>query len=312
MTWNAHAAGGAGQPVPSLNALWTFDTVTRHGNMTRAAAELNVTQTAVSHQIRRLEEELGYPLFRRVGNRTEVTERGAAWAEQLAPLFARLRAVNQQLRNRTPAARQTLSVSIIPSFATRFLVPRLGAFLERYPEVQLRVAATERVVDLELEKIDVAIRYGKGKYPGFHVTRLTADAFLPVCTPAYQKQHRVNKLPALAKVDLLHDDYPDVWARWLDHAGAGGLTTKRSVEYTESSMLVEATLLGQGVALCRQSLVSDELRDGRLVRLFKGTPPLSCELAYYVLISEFAQRRSLVGVFVRWLEREVALAGLGP
>lgn len=312
MTWNAHAAGGAGQPLPSLNALWTFDTVARHGNMTRAAAELNVTQTAVSHQIRRLEEELGYPLFRRVGNRTEVTEQGAGWAEQLAPLFARLRAVNQQLRSRTPNAQQTLSVSIIPSFATRFLVRRLGAFLERYPDVQLRVAATERVVDLELEKVDVAVRYGKGKYPGFHVTKLAADGIVPVCTPAYQKQHRIGKLPTLGKVDLLHDDYPDVWARWFEHAGAGHIPIKRSVEYTESSMLVEATLLGQGVALCRQSLVSDELRDGRLIRLFKTTAALPCELAYYVLVSEFAQRRQLVGVFVRWLEREVALAGLGP
>lgn len=312
MTWNTHAAGGAGQPLPSLNALSTFDAVARHGNMTRAAAELNVTQTAVSHQVRRLEEELGYPLFRRVGNRTEVTDQGAAWAEQLAPLFARLRAVNQQLRSRTPTAPQTLSVSTIPSFATRFLVPRLGAFLERHSDVQLRVAATERIVDLELEKVDIAIRYGKGKYPGFHVTKLSADGFVPVCSPAYQKQQRANRLPALGKVDLLHDDYPDAWARWFDHAGANRVNIKRRIEYTDSSMLVEATLLGQGVALCRQSLVSDELRDGRLVRLFKTIAPLPCELAYFIVVSEFAQQRRLVGVFVRWLTREVALAGLGP
>lgn len=165
MTWNSQTAGGAGDPMPSLNALWTFDSVARHGNMTRAAAELNVTQTAVSHQIRRLEEELGYPLFRRVGNRSEVTEQGAAWAEQLTPLFARLRSINQQFRHQRPGVQKSLAISVIPSFATRFLVPRMGSFLSRHPDLRVQVDATERMVDLDLEKVDVAIRYGKGKYP---------------------------------------------------------------------------------------------------------------------------------------------------
>lgn len=296
--------------MPSLNALWTFDSVARHGNMTRAAAELNVTQTAVSHQIRRLEDELGYALFRRVGNRTEVTEQGAAWAEQLTPLFARLRSINQKFRHKRPVTQQSLSISIIPSFATRFLVPRLGAFLRRYPELRVHVDATERMVDLDLEKVDVAIRYGKGQYPGFYVTKLMSDGFVPVCTPAYLKKHRLTKLQALSNVDLLQDDYPDVWGRWLQQAGVNQFTPKRTVEYTESSMLVEATLLGQGVALSRQSLVSNELRDRRLVRLFEDAAPLACELAYYVLISEFAQSRPIVTAFVRWVEHEVASAGL--
>jgi LysR family transcriptional regulator, glycine cleavage system transcriptional activator len=310
MTWNSQTAGGAGQPMPSLNALWTFDTVARHGNMTRAAAELNVTQTAVSHQIRRLEEELGYALFRRVGNRSEVTEQGAVWAEQLTPLFARLRSINQQFRHKGPVTQQTLSISIIPSLATRFLVPRMGEFLARYPDLRVQVEATERVVDLDLEKVDVAIRYGRGKYPGFHVTKLMGDGFIPVCTPVYMKKHRLTKPQTLGTVDLLRDDYPDVWGRWLELAGAKHLVPKRTIEYTESAMLVQAALLGQGVALSRRSLVSDELRDGRLVRLFPNVAPLPCELSYFVLVSEFAQGRQLVTTFVRWLEREVSLAGL--
>lgn len=159
----------------------------------------------------------------------------------------------------------------------------------------------------------------KASIPGFHVTKLMGDGFVPVCAPDYLKKHRLTKLASLATVDLLHDDYPNVWGRWLEHANAGhgepkrGVEiriTNRTVEYTESSMLVEATLLGQGVALSRQSLVSNELRDGRLVRLFKNTAPLPCELAYYVLVSEFARGRQLVSAFVHWLEREVATAGL--
>lgn len=278
--------------------------------MTRAAAELNVTQTAVSHQIRRLEEELGYALFRRVKNRTEVTDQGAAWAEQISPLFARLRAINQRFRSQTPIAQQKLCVSIIPSFATRFLVPRMGAFLSIHPDVRMVVDATERMVDLDLEQIDVAIRYGRGRYPGFHVSRLAGDGFMPVCTPEFRKKHRLTKRQALRTVDLLHDDYPEAWSRWSEHAGLEAFIPKRTVEYTESSMLVEATLLGQGVALSRQSLVSNELRDGRLVRLFEDTPPLPCELAYYVLLSEFARSRPIVSSFVRWLKREVSSAGL--
>ncbi len=133
MSWNSQRAGGAGPPVPSLNALWTFDAVARHKSMTRAAAELSVTQTAVSHQIRRLEAELGYALFQRRGGRTELTPEGATWAQQLSALFSRLRAVNQQLRVAKPSTLNPLSISIIPSLATRWLVPRLGDYLTKKP-----------------------------------------------------------------------------------------------------------------------------------------------------------------------------------
>lgn len=310
MTWNSQAAGGAGPPLPSLHALSTFDAVARHSSMTRAAAELGVTQTAVSHQIKRLEDELGYALFRRVGNRSQVTTEGAAWAEQLGPLFARLRSVNQQLRTARPMSRETLCVSVIPSFGTRFLLPRLSGFAERHPDVNLRIAATERMVDLELEKVDVAIRYGRGKYPGFHVAPLAPDAFVPLCTPRYLDLKRLTKWQALKHVDLLHDDYPDAWARWFDHAGAPAPAPRRTLEYTESSMLVEAALLGQGVALCRQSLVTNELRTRRLTRLFESIPPMPCELGYYTLVSDQSLERPLVGVFTTWLKKQVVAAGL--
>lgn len=310
MTWNSQAAGGAGPPLPSLNALWTFDAVARHGSMTRAAAELGVTQTAVSHQVRRLEEELGYPLFRRVGNRTEVTAEGAAWAEQVGPLFSRLRGVNQQLRIQRPVVARGLSLSVIPSFGARFLTPRLGSFLSEFPDVHLRVAATERMVDLDLERVDVAIRYGKGKYPGFHVTRLARDEFLPVAAASYLRGKRLRKPSSLSQMDLLHDDYPDAWPRWFEIAGIPDQRPRRLIEYTESSMLVQATLLGQGVALCRRSLIRDELEGGGLTQLFPEVPPLPCELAYYVLVSEHARSTPVVGAFLVWLRKQVAASGL--
>jgi LysR family transcriptional regulator, glycine cleavage system transcriptional activator len=302
MAWNSQRAGGAGPPLPSLNALWTFDAVARHGSMTRAAAELCVTQTAVSHQIRRLEEELGYALFQRRGRRTEVTPEGAAWADTLGVLFARMRVVNQQLRSAKPTSLRPLTISIIPSLSTRWLVPRLGEYLRKNPEVQLRVAATERMVDLDLEQIDVAIRYGRGRYPGFNVTKLADDAFVPVCAPSLAKQFNFDE-KGLHRIDLLHDDYPNAWELWFEHAGMEP-RIKRKVEYTESSMLVDAVLFGQGVGLCRQSLVGDELRDGRLVQLHTSIRPMTCELAYYVLVSEVALDRDVVATFLKWLKRE--------
>lgn len=304
MSWNAQRAGGAGPPLPSLNALCTFDAVARHGSMTRAAAELGVTQTAISHQVRRLEEELGYALFLRRGGRTEPTPEAAAWAEQLSAVFARLRAINQQLRHARSSTRTPLSVSVIPSFGTRWLLPRLGPYLAQNPDVQLRVAATERMVDLDFEQVDVAIRYGRGKYPGFVVSKLVDDAFVPVCSPRLLRRHKLTQASQLKAVDLLHDDYPGGWDLWFEHAGFRQPQVKRKTEYTESSMLVEAVMLGQGVGLCRQSLVGDELSDGRLVRLFAHTKPLPCELAYYVLVSEAAAERQVVGGFVKWLNRE--------
>lgn len=304
MSWNSQSAGGAGPPLPSLNALWTFDAVARHGSMTRAAAELCVTQTAVSHQIRRLEDELGYSLFVRRGRRTEATPEGVAWAEQLGALFSRLRVINQQLRVSRPSALRPLTISIIPSLSTRWLVPRIGEYLARNPEVELRVVATERMVDLDLEHIDVAIRYGRGRYPGFNVTKLADDAFIPVCTPRVAHQTKLASTAGLATVDLLHDDYPNAWALWFEHAGVRTMPTKRKIEYTESSMLVEAALQGQGVGLCRQSLVGNELRDGRLKRLFEHVGPLHCELAYYVLVSDAALERKVVGTFLKWLKRQ--------
>jgi LysR family glycine cleavage system transcriptional activator len=168
------------------------------------------------------------------------------------------------------------------------------------------------MVDLDLEKVDVAVRYGKGNYPGFHAVKLASDGYVPACSSSHFAVKRFSKPPALRQVDLLHDDYPDAWARWFEHAGSPGVTPKRSVEYSESSMLVEAALLGQGVALCRQSLITNELHSRRLTRLFEAVPPLACELGYYTLVSDHALERPLVGTFLTWLRQQVSLAQLPP
>jgi LysR family glycine cleavage system transcriptional activator len=303
MLWNSQRAGGAGPSPPSLNALWAFEAAARHASFTRAAAELSVTQTAVSHQIRRLEQELGCALFRR-GPRVTLTREGEAWARELSPLFSRLREVNQRLRQARPPERELVSVSVIPSFGSRWLMPRLGGFIELHPDVDVRISATERLVDLELEPVDVAIRYGSGRYPGLSVDKLAPDAFVPVASPSLLAASTPADPQALSRLPLLHDDHPRGWADWFAVAGHALAEPTRLTELTESAMLVEAALRGQGVALTRISLVSEDLNSGRLVRLFPELPPLPTDMAYYVVCKRGALARAVVASFRDWLLNE--------
>src|SRR5262245_9328484 len=149
----------AGEPLPSLNALLAFEAAARHGSFTRAAAELGVTQTAISHQVRALEHDLGVALFRRSPQRIHLTPEGQAWATELSVVFARLREANRRLRAPRGSARDVVSVSIIPSFGARWLVPRLGRFLHEHRDVEVRISASERLVDFSVEAVDLGIRY---------------------------------------------------------------------------------------------------------------------------------------------------------
>src|SRR5687768_1937845 len=152
--------------LPSLNALQAFEAAARHQSFTRAAGELGVTQTAVSHQVRALEIELGVPLFRRSHQRVSLTPEGRAWAAELGAVFDRLREANHKLRQPASSSRPGVTVSIIPSFGSRWLVPRLGRFLLQHQEIDVRISATERLVDFSVEPVDIGIRYGLGGYTG--------------------------------------------------------------------------------------------------------------------------------------------------
>lgn len=289
------------RPLPSLNALLAFEAAARHQSFTKAALELGVTQTAVSHQVRGLESELGAPLFRRTPQRVSLTPEGQAWAAELFTIFGRLREVNQRLRQPGGAGRPAVSVSIIPSFGSRWLVPRLGRFLLEHSEVDVRISATERLVDFALESVDIGIRYGLGRYPGLSSTKLADDALIAVASPSVARK-RLRWLPRdLAGETLIHDDYPDAWARWFGALGLELPRRARQSQLTDSSMLVEATVRGQGVALARWSLASDDLELGRLVALFPKVPPLATGLAYYLVSPRENLKRPEVAAFREWV-----------
>ncbi|MGC4086359.1 MAG: transcriptional regulator GcvA [Polyangiaceae bacterium] len=290
--------------LPSLNALFAFDAAARHESFTRAARELGVTQTAVSHQIKALEAELGVALFRRSPKRLSLTPDGLAWSAELRVIFQRLREANTKLRSRSQSTRQMVAVTTIPSFGARWLVPRLGKFMAHNPEVDVRISASEQLIDFGLEPFDLGIRYGLGKYPGLVSEKLAGDAWVVVCSPEVPGRARLKTLADLARAKLLCDDHPNAWASWFRSTSRSAPSLDSQSVYTDSSMLVEAAVRGQGVALARWSLACDELESGRLELPFPNQPALATGLAYYLVGLRESFRRPQVAAFREWIRLE--------
>ncbi|MFZ5890421.1 MAG: transcriptional regulator GcvA [Myxococcota bacterium] len=291
-------------PLPSLNALLAFDAAARHESFTRAARELGVTQTAISHQIKALEAELGVALFRRAPKRLSLTEHGLAWSAELRVIFQRLRDANTRLRSRVHGERPVVAVTTIPSFGARWLVPRLGKFMASNADVDVRISANDRLVDFGLEPFDLGIRYGHGRYPGLVTEKLADDTWVVVCAPSLSARSRLRTPSDLARVTLLCDDHCNAWPGWFEATSRPCPVLKAQSQYTDSSMLVEAALRGQGVALARWSLACDELETGRLVLLFPEEPPVLTGLAYYLVGPRESFRRPQVTAFRDWLRVE--------
>ena len=298
--------------LPSLNALLAFETAARHGNFTRAAGELRVTQTAVSHQIRALETELGHPLFRRSPRRLTLTPEGQAWAAELRPLFQRLREANLRLRSTNRTRRPVVAVTTIPSLAARWLVPRLGLFLARNPGIDVHISPSAQLVDFDAEPFDVGIRYGSGRYPGLACEKLAGDAWVVVCSPRLPLRASLRAPRDLLGQPLLCDDHPSAWADWFAACGvksdrSGSALASQQAgrnQFTDSGMLVEAAVRGQGVAIARWSLALDELANGRLVSLFPRVRPLPTEHSYYLVGPRESLARPPVAAFRDWLRAE--------
>ncbi len=291
-------------PLPPLNALRAFESAARHLSFTRAGAELFVTQTAISHQIKLLEGYLGRPLFVRGHRALTLTVDGQAWASELREIFGRLEQANRRLRARPAAERPVVAVSVIPSFGAGWLVPRLGRFLAAHPGIDVRISASGHLVDFGTEPIDLGIRFGRGRYPGLVVEKLANDALVVVCAPALRARRRLASPADLRRHVLLHDDDPDAWRRWLVAHGPAGVDPTRGTVLTDSRMLVAAAVEGQGVALARRSLAMDELAAGRLVLPFPKIRPLPVANAYYVVAPRSALARAEVRAFRDWIRDE--------
>jgi LysR family glycine cleavage system transcriptional activator len=284
--------------LPPLNALRAFEAAARHLSFTRAAAELHVTQAAISHQVKALEEHLGRKLFRRLNRALLLTDDGQAYLPPVSRAFTLLNdATNDLLTKHTPGP---LTVSALPSFAARWLVPRLGRFRQIWPDIDLRIDPSAALTDFTQGDVNVCIRYGRGKYPGLRADWLMTEDIFPVCSPALvDGPHPIREPRDLAHQVLLHDDGHGDWRTWLLAAGVDLVDPTRGPIFTDSSMLIQAAMASQGVALARGVLAADELAAGRLVRPF--TLSLPTEYAYYLVYPENSAEHPKIAAFREWM-----------
>ncbi len=259
--------------LPSLRAISAHEAAARLGNFTRAARELNVTQGAVSRQVQELERHLQADLFVRAGPRLRLTETGRAFAESSGQALDILRQAVRRARGGRD--RRFVTLSMLPSVATKWLAPRLGRFMAQHEDIDLRVSASRNLVDFEAEGIDAAIRYGKGTWPGLRAELLGRESVFPVCAPAYAESFGMTTPADLLQATLLHADIEEDWAAWFGMAGLSSERIQRGPRLGDDAAIVQAAIDGQGVALGRSRLVADDLAGGRLISPFPGALPAS-------------------------------------
>ena len=290
--------------LPPLNALRTFEAAARHLSFTKAADELFVTQAAISHQIRALEEHLGAPLFRRMNRSLMLTDEGQALLPAVREAFDRLSAGVRRVQDLCCGG--ALTISTTPSFAASWLAGRLARFQALHPEIELQLSAAARLVDFAREGIDCGIRYGMGDWPGLVTQRLFQTTLLPVCSPLLlEGAHPLREPQDLVHHTLLHAlDDPDDWRLWLRAASADGVDPTRGLKFDSVPLVVQAAISGAGVGIGRRQLVEGEVASGRLVAPFALELPDEC--AYYFVAPEATADQPKVVAFRTWLLAELA------
>ena len=297
--------------LPSLNGLRAFEAAARHLSFTRAASELNVTQTAISHQIRRLEEQLGIRLFVRKNRALLLTREAQAYLPAVRAAFEDLRQATARLRRADRDGVLTLSAT--PSLAAKWLVTRVAAFQDAHPGIEVRISASTHLVDFRREEVDMAIRYGRGSWPGLRADWLMAEEFFPVCSPALLRGEKPLRRPAdLERHTLLHATVSrEDWQLWLTAAGLPtSLALRRGLSFDQSFMAIQAAIDGLGVALGRTPLVEADIAAGRLVVPFDVVLP--DEAGFYIVAPEETADAPKIALVRNWLIASVTPGSRAP
>jgi LysR family glycine cleavage system transcriptional activator len=294
--------------LPPLNALRAFEVAARLESFSRAADALSVTPGAISQQIRQLEEHVGTQLFERQGRGMVLTEAGRAAAPVIAEAFGALERGAALMRQ--PVMRRSLTVSVAPSFAGKWLAPRLHRFQALHPNVEVWISADHERADLAGGAADLAIRYGPGGDPTLNETILLAEEVLPVCSPDLLRETKPISAPRdLAHHTLLHDASPESdvdgadWVAWFKARRIRGVDVSRGVRFNQSALVIDAAVAGRGVALAKRALAQNDLASGRLVSLFAdGATPVRS--AYHVVTARNLPIASDAEIFINWLSSE--------
>jgi LysR family glycine cleavage system transcriptional activator len=297
--------------LPPLASLRAFEAASRHLSFTRAAEDLLVTPGAVSQQVKQLEDWLGVPLFRRLPKGVLLTDAGQLYGTALREIFARLVVASDRVRRQ--AVSPVLTVSMSPSLAARWLIPRLGGFRALHPDIDVRIEVNPLPTDFARENVDIAIRHGPGpSWPGMHAELLFPEIIVPLCSPQLIEGGPPLRVPAdLAGYTLLHEDtwadslgrlHEMPWSAWLAAVGAGEVDASRGPHFAQTHMGLQAAVAGQGVALASKVVAADDLRAGRLVR------PLPHEVAsdssYWFVCPEGTETQPRIAAFRAWLMQE--------
>jgi LysR family glycine cleavage system transcriptional activator len=289
--------------IPSMAALTAFEAAARHMSFTKAAAELHLTQSAVSRQIRALEDSLGVPLFERVRQRLVLTDAGRGYSEEVRLALARMQEATLNLLSHQGYA-GLLRFATQPAFGMKWLIPRLGAFNAAHPEILVNlVTRSSTPLDFEVEPLDAAIHFGEADWKGVAMERLGDDGERVVCAPGYARR-KLRRPGELAGYVLLQNTRrPDAWQRWLAAAGARGVNAWAGPRYEHYYMIGQAAVAGLGVALLPTLLVADDLAARRLIEPFKVA--YESGEAYYLAYPESKREDRRLAVFRSWLVGEV-------
>ena len=300
--------------LPPLSQLEAFEAAARCLSFTKAADELALTQSAVSRQIKSLEEHFEFPLFRRLHRALRLTEEGQILYQAVTEMLSRLHDVAGRLQRRTES--RTLVVTTTPGFAGVWLIPRLASFTGAHPEVDVRISAANEFVNLDRDGIDLAIRYHTQEGVGAHAERLFGEVIFPVCSPrlARDPARPLKKPEDLRQHTLLHME-PNAagvlqsWGMWLRALKLEGLVPASVLHFSMYDQMIQAALAGHGVALGRSPLIDALLHQRKLVAPFRQT--IASPRSYYLIQSAAATRKPEVQAFIAWLRAE-ANSGTAP
>lgn len=287
--------------MPSLQQLTAFEAACRHGSFTKAAEELALTQSAVSKQVRQLEQTLGIVLFSRANGRVAMTALGEQYSRTVHRILSDYETSTHAVMA-SGGSEANLKIAVLPTFASRWLIPRLPAFLARHPGVTTHIASESEPFDFAEKPIDVAIHYGAANWPHAEATFLFGEAILAVSSPAYLAEHGIRRATDLTSATLLQQaTRPNLWQTWFDAVGVECPFPYRGPIFDQFSMTSEAAAAGMGVALIPTFLIERELESGALSPLAEQALPGVG--AYYAVAPLTKHRDPLVVSFIGWLTK---------
>lgn len=290
--------------LPPLNALRAFEAAARHLSFARAAEELNLTPSAISHQIKALEEQVGVKLFERRGRNVGLTDTGGRYYPALRQAFDQMNDATEELKQSDKFG--ALTINVLPTFAIRWLLPQLNDFQTRFPEIEVRITTSVNNIDFRQTDADAAVRFGNGTWPGLKARLLMTEEIAPVCSPAFLAKGPGLKTPAdLKHYPLLHDiNRPDTWRLWLNAVGEKTIDPERGLKLETTNLAVQGALQGLGIVCANPYMVARELESGQLIEPFEYHLPVAN--GYYLVYPKGREERPRLSAFETWLTEMAA------